>query len=100
MPSQTLSLCGNSSELECHFFPPIDVGDKSEIGLLSMQTYNSIPNVETGCDTLHIIHGEQSEITKIKIPTGCYEIIVLETKIRELLRGLMNVRFFLKNYCF
>jgi len=52
-----------------------------------MQIYNSIPNVETGCDTLHIIQGEHSEITKIKILTGCYEIIVLETKIRELLKG-------------
>jgi len=93
MPSQTLSLSGNSSELECHFFPPIEVGDKSEIGLLSIQTYNSIPNVETGCDTLHIIHGDQSDTTKIKIPTGCYEIIVLETKIRELLKDI-GVHYF------
>jgi hypothetical protein len=93
MSSQTVSLSGNSSELECHFFPPIEVGNKSEIGLLSMQTYNSIPNVETGCNTLHIIHGGQRESTKIKIPTGCYEIITLETKIRELLKDV-GVRFF------
>jgi len=42
---------------------------------------------------MHIIHGEQSEITKIKIPTGCYEIIVLETKIRELLKDI-GVNYF------
>jgi len=82
MPSQTLSLSGNSSELECHFFPPIEVGDKSEIGLLSMQPYNSIPNVENICDTPHIIHTNHPQPAKIKIPTGCYEIIVLESKIR------------------
>ena len=93
MSSQTVSLSGTSSELECNFFPPVEVGSKSEIGLLSIQTYNSIPNVGAGCDTLHIIHGSQRVTTKIKIPTGCYEIIALEAKIRELLKGV-GVSFF------
>ncbi|KAL4153141.1 hypothetical protein QTP88_000974 [Uroleucon formosanum] len=93
MSSQTFSLSGVSSELECHFFPPIEVGNKSEIGLLSMQTYNSIPNVRGGCDTLHIIQGGKEETAKIKIPTGCYEIIALENKMRELLKSV-GVRFF------
>lgn len=93
MSSQTLSLSGSSAELECYFFPPIEVGYKSEIGLLSIQTYNSIPNVGAGCDTLHIIHSEQEEAIKIKIPSGCYEIISLEAKIRELLKDV-GVLFF------
>lgn len=93
MSSQTFSLSGVSSELECYFFPPVEVGNKSEIGLLSVQTYNSIPNVHAGCDTLHIIHGGQKEHIRIKIPTGCYEIIALETKMRELLKNV-GVRFF------
>ncbi|KAF0759201.1 death-associated inhibitor of apoptosis 1-like [Aphis craccivora] len=93
MASQTVSLSGNSSELECHFFPPLELTDKSVIGLLSIQTYNSIPNVEAGCDTLHITHGGLQEATKIKIPTGCYEIITLETKIRGLLKDV-GVNFF------
>jgi len=69
------------------------VGNKSEIGLLSIQTYNFIPNVGPGCETLHIIHGSQRVTTKIKIPIGCYEIIALEAKIRELLIDV-GVRFF------
>ncbi|KAL4153517.1 hypothetical protein QTP88_001350 [Uroleucon formosanum] len=69
------------------------LGNKSEIGLLSMQTYNSIPNVRGGCDTFHIIHGRNEETAKIKIPTGCYEIIALEIKMRELLKNV-GVRFF------
>ena len=91
MPSQTLSLSGNSSELECNFFPPIEVGDKSEIGLLSLQTYNCIPNIESGCNTLGIIKDDGGTML-IEIPTGCYEIITLESKIQELLGS--SVRFF------
>lgn len=91
MPSQTLSLSGNSSELECYFFPPIEVGEKSEIGLLSLQTYNCMPNVEEGRNTLGVVK-DSGETMLIVIPTGCYEIITLETKIRELLGS--NVRFF------
>ncbi|KAF0747786.1 Uncharacterized protein FWK35_00015862 [Aphis craccivora] len=93
MTSQTVSLSGNSSELECHFFPPLELPDKSVIGLLSIQTYNYIPNVEAECDTLHIIHGGLQGATKIKISTGCYEIITLETKIRGLLKAI-GVNFF------
>lgn len=90
--SHTLSLTGNESQLECIFFPPIEVGDRSEIGLLSMQTYNSIPNVGSDCNTLVVV--DTGGVTKIpvKIPTGCYEIITLEAKIREILGG--NVEFF------
>ena len=37
---------------------------------------------------LHIIHDGLQGATKIKIPTGCYEIITLETKIRGLLKDI------------
>jgi len=92
MSCQTLSLSGNTSELECRFFPPIEVGDSAEIGLLSLQTYNSMPNVEPGCDTLGIIN-ERGDTSLIKIPTGCYEINTLEAKIHELLIS-SDVKFF------
>lgn len=41
----------------------------------------------------YIIHGSQQAATEIKIPTGCYEIIALEAKIRGLLKDV-GVRFF------
>jgi len=40
-----------------------------------MQTYDSIPNVGAGCDSLYFIRDSQQAVTKIKIPTGCYNII-------------------------
>lgn len=88
----TISLSGNKSDLECHFFPPIEVGDCAEIGLLSLQTYNSMPNIESGCDTLGIIN-EKGDTELIKIPTGCYEISSLETIIQELV-ALIGVKVF------
>lgn len=83
MSSQTLSLSGTSSELECNFSPPLEVGNTSEIGVLSLQSYNSISNVKLGCDTFGII-GDDGKTVLIQVPTGCYEIIALETKIKEL----------------
>jgi hypothetical protein len=85
-------LSGNTTELECRFFPPIEVGDSAEIGLLSLQTYNSMPNAEPGCDTLGIINA-RGDTSLIQIPTGCYEISTLEGKIVERLAS-SSVDFF------
>lgn len=83
--SQTISLSGNTSKLDRYFYPPLKVGFKAEIELLSLHTDNYTPNIEFGCNTCNkcfIINGE----TKlIEIPTGCYEINTLETQIKELL---------------
>ena len=92
MSCRTITLSGNTSELECRFFPPLEVDDEAEIGLLSLQTYNSMPNIEPGCNTLGIVnaHGDTSLIV---IPTGCYEISALEAKIQKLLTST-SVKFF------
>lgn len=58
----TLSLNGNSSELECDFFPPIDVDDDTQICLLSLQTVNSIPNIEDGCNQIGIIRKDPQKL--------------------------------------
>lgn len=92
MSSQTLSLSGNTADLECTFFPPIEVGDAAEIGLLSLLTYNSMPNIESGCNTLGVINS-RGDTSLITIPTGCYEIAALESKIQELL-SKSSVKFF------
>lgn len=70
------------------------MGDRSEIGLLSLQSYNSIPNVQEGCNTMCFMIAGENGMQKymISIPTGCYEIFTLEAKIQELLGR--NVDFF------
>jgi hypothetical protein len=76
----TITLNGNSSELSCNIFPPLEVNETTQLCLLSLQTNNSIPNIEPGCN---IINFEKND--NITIPTGAYELNNLETVIQNLL---------------
>lgn len=47
MPSVTLTLSGNSSQLNTQYFPAIDLSDGEYVcGLVDFQTFNSIPNID------------------------------------------------------
>lgn len=60
MATVTLTLSGNSSELEAHFFPPIELDPSSSYmcALVDFQTYHSIPNVSK--------HNQNVFISKMK----------------------------------
>lgn len=66
--ARTLSFSGNTSVLLEKYFPPIDIPGDYECGLLSLFTYNSIPNIDKSNNLFYI----GSEI--IEIPEGSYEI--------------------------
>lgn len=51
----TITLNGNSSNLSCDFFPPIEVSRNAKICLLGLQTNNSIPNVNEKCNRIGFI---------------------------------------------
>lgn len=58
MSSLTLSLSGNSSILTTNYFPPIDLTDGEYVcGLIDLQTFNSIPNVDTNNNRFHFTYG-------------------------------------------
>lgn len=80
----TITLNSNSSELSCEIFPPLEVKNTSQLCLLSLQTNNAIPNIEPGCNTIgfHLLGGNTETVT---IPTGSYELDVLESTIQSLL---------------
>lgn len=80
----TITLNGNSSELYCDIFPPLEVDKSTNISLLSLQTNNSIPNIEPGCDTIGFRKLDGKTIY-INIPTGSYELNDLETSIKNML---------------
>jgi len=65
------SLSGKSSNISCDIFPPLILEDGDyEIGLVELNVYNSIPNVEKGVnDKFH--YGQDKVIT---IDEGSYEI--------------------------
>jgi len=83
----TITLTGNSSELSCDFFPPIEVSKNAKIGLLGFQTNNSIPNVNDKCNKIGITSNNVDERVSINytIPTGSYELKEIETAIKRVL---------------
>jgi len=84
----TITLSGNSSELSCDFFPPIEVGKNAKIGLLGFQTNNSIPNVNEKCNRIGFIYnGNNNNSDSYLIPTGSYELTEIETAIKRALHN-------------
>lgn len=58
MSSLTLSLSGNSSILSANYFPPIELNDGEYIcGLIDLQTFNTIPNVDINNNRFHFGYG-------------------------------------------
>lgn len=80
----TITLNGNSSELSCDIFPPLEVDKSTNISLLSLHTNNSIPNVEYGCDII-AFRKSNGQTVSVNIPTGAYELDGLESVIKKLL---------------
>lgn len=57
--SLTVTFTGNSATLESNFFPPLHLEEKESwsCGLLNIEFYNSIPNVDETNNCLHIVDG-------------------------------------------
>lgn len=90
---QLISLTQNSSVLSIDLFPTIVLENNSQyaIGLYSLNTYNTIPNIEKDKNDELLYHimtykeGKYHENVpySIKIPEGVYEIEDLSKYIRE-----------------
>lgn len=71
-----ISLNDNKSEITCTYHESIDL-DKHydyEIGLLSFNTYNSIPNISEKLKNNRLYYSKNNEEIEIKFSTGTYEI--------------------------
>uniref|UniRef100_A0A2S2P5A9 Uncharacterized protein n=1 Tax=Schizaphis graminum TaxID=13262 RepID=A0A2S2P5A9_SCHGA len=79
----TITLNGDSSELSCDIFPPLEVENTAQICLLSLLTNNSIPNIEPGCNSIGF-RNLINQIELVIIPTGTYELNDLEYVINKL----------------
>jgi hypothetical protein len=93
---RTIELTGTSSELSAYFNPPLTkqlISRSMKIGLLSIVTYNTLPNIEAGViNGFHFTHnGVQKSVF---LPTGTYEIKDIEAALREEMTKL-EVKFFI-----
>lgn len=102
----SITLSGSESSLTADFFPPIELKGGSHVcGLIDFQTYNSVPNIDHGCNKFYWksdevrVFGQGSEIfadvNEITVPTGSYEIKDLSDYLEQALSHLgvtLNVR--------
>jgi hypothetical protein len=62
-------LTGRSSILSSDFNPPINASNKKcTLGLTNFEVYNSIPNIQDGCNKFYFGYKQ------FTIPTGCYQL--------------------------
>jgi len=89
--SRTFSLRGTSSVLSTDFYPPLELEPSSEyaLTLLSLHTYNTIPNIEEGINNGFYFGDKkfdtESEKHKdfIGIPTGVFELTDIEVYLQK-----------------
>ena len=67
---------GNQSSFNTLFNPKIELGKKKvyEIALVNLETFYSFPNIDDSNNIFVYSHDRGQTWTKIKIPTGSYEI--------------------------
>lgn len=82
--SRTFTIQGNASILRAYYYPAIDLESQDEysLGLIGFHTYNTIPNIEPGCDKFLYID-EKKKLQSITIPAGSYEISDIETYLNK-----------------
>ncbi|KAL7289984.1 hypothetical protein TKK_0000622 [Trichogramma kaykai] len=81
--SLSLTLTGRSSVLEAQYFPVIELSKnkKYEIGLVSLLTFNSIPNIGPFNNKLYV-----EGVEPIQIPSGSYEITDVDQYLKKILQ--------------
>lgn len=84
--SCTFTLKGTSHELSNSYFPPINLDSNSEycLGLIGLQTFNTIPNIEEGNNKFYYSTTTDNENKSITIPTGSYEITDIENYLQKI----------------
>lgn len=89
MDNLTVVLTGKGSEVGCILNPPIYLNGDYEMCMVSLQTYNSIPNVTLANNVFRyysMLPNKPNGWKVIKVPEGTYDIHDLEKYIDEKLK--------------
>ena len=84
-----ITLTGKGSKLEKTFEPEISIspGCHYEIAFASLETYNSIPNINETNNTIQISKSKSPWVT-ITLDTGCYGLLDLNVEIGRKIKEL------------
>lgn len=85
--SSTFTLTGHTSSLSVEFETPIflDPLKKYAIGLLSFDSYHTIPNIDAGNNKFRVLEDGKPSLV-LEIPNGGYDIKSLTSEIQRLIR--------------
>ena len=83
--SYLLTLSGKGSMLEKTFQPEIIGGCNYEIAFASLDTYYSVPNIDSSNNTIQISHNN-SEFLTLTLDKGCYGLDDLDQEISRQLK--------------
>ena len=90
--SFTLTLTGRSSVLTVNYFPPIELSDgQYELGLTDLETFHTIPNIDSSNDKFYFIVNYDTENNSvvdaaheyITIPHGSYELDAIAEYLKQ-----------------
>lgn len=86
---RVFTLSDDKSEISCSIFPPVLLDESKQYGiaLLSIGTYNSIPNIEEGKSN-KFYYADNKVLT---IETGTYELTAINKYLQEKL-GSKNIK--------
>lgn len=100
--SFTFTLKGHGAELSSRFFPSIQLDELGEysLGLVDLETFFSIPNIEEGCDTFHyVVAADDDEIRSNELRNKKSEdgkLIESDNSLREQQKNLNDRTRFIK----
>lgn len=77
MSSITLTLTGNNSSLNSHFYPEIELDERYNHSacILDLYTYNSIPNINETNNTLVYSKDDGKSYERIVLPIGSFGLM-------------------------
>ena len=86
--SNLFTLVSTTNVLSTDFLHPIQLDENAFYGiaLISLNSYNSIPNIEPDENTIWL-YDENDNETQIEIPTGSYEIADIESYVNNKLKN-------------
>ena len=88
-PQNLIVMSGRGSKLHTKFNPPLEYNHSNvgyELCLIRLETYFSFPNIDSSNNSLRVsLNGTWYDI---KIPTGCYDIVSINTVLQKQLLTL------------